>query len=219
MQHQVDNLATSGRAVGAVVNGPNDPSQFDATGLGDYQDGMVKCPANGSDRYNAFTTPTTRYVDDVRAWQTAEPALDMTGSAVLGLALQQSLAGPAAATYEAEAATLAGGARVATCAACSGGAKVRFVGNGGTVTFGSVTAPASGGYRLTIGYASGGAARTGVVSVNGTAVAALVFPPTGDFDTPGSVTVTVHLKAGTNTVAIGNPSGYAPDVDRLTVAT
>jgi endoglucanase len=93
MQHQVDNLATSGRAVGAVVNGPNDPGQFDATGLGDYQDGMVRCPAHGSDPFNAFTTPTTRYVDDVRAWQTAEPALDMTGSAVLGLALQQSLDG------------------------------------------------------------------------------------------------------------------------------
>ncbi len=89
MQHQVSNLGKSS-AVGAVVNGPNDPAQFEG-GLGDYQDGMVKCPANGADQYQAFTGHGSRYVDDVRSWQTAEPALDMTGSAILGLALQQAL--------------------------------------------------------------------------------------------------------------------------------
>ena len=34
----------------------------------------------------------SRYVDDVRSWQSSEPALDMTGSAILGAALQESLA-------------------------------------------------------------------------------------------------------------------------------
>jgi endoglucanase len=87
MQHQVDNLAP-GRAVGAVVNGPNNVSNFE-DGLGDYQDGMVKCPADGSDQYLQFSTVESRFVDDVRSWQTAEPALDMTGSAILGLALQR----------------------------------------------------------------------------------------------------------------------------------
>jgi endoglucanase len=89
MQHQVSNLAGTS-AVGAVVNGPNDPAQFEG-GLGDYQDGMVVCPPGGTDRYAAFTGHGSRYVDDVRSWQTAEPALDMTGSAILGLALQQAL--------------------------------------------------------------------------------------------------------------------------------
>jgi Glycosyl hydrolase family 9/Cellulase N-terminal ig-like domain len=89
MQHQVDNIAP-GRAVGAVVNGPNNVSNFEG-GLGDFQDGMVKCPANGADPYKQFSTATSRFVDDVRSWQTDEPALDMTGSAILGLALQREL--------------------------------------------------------------------------------------------------------------------------------
>jgi hypothetical protein len=59
--------------------------------VGDYQDGMNPCPAAGADRYAAFTGHGSRYVDDVRSWQTSEPALDMTGSAILGLALQQAL--------------------------------------------------------------------------------------------------------------------------------
>jgi endoglucanase len=88
MQHQVDNLAP-GRAVGAVVNGPNNVSNFE-DGLGDYQDGMVQCPAGGADPYRQFSTVDSRFVDDVRSWQTDEPALDMTGSAILGLALQRA---------------------------------------------------------------------------------------------------------------------------------
>ena len=89
MQHQVDNIAP-GRAVGAVVNGPNNVSNFEG-GLGDYQDGMVKCPKGGADPYHQFSTVDSRFVDDVRSWQTDEPALDMTGSAILGLALQREL--------------------------------------------------------------------------------------------------------------------------------
>jgi hypothetical protein len=96
---------------------------------------------------------------------------------------------------------------------------VRYVGNGGTVTFGSVTVPVAGSYRLTIGYTNGGAVRTGVVSVNGAAAVRLSFPPTGGFDSPGNVTVTVRLKSGTNALAVGNPAGYAPDLDRLTVSS
>jgi endoglucanase len=88
-QHQIANL-TGKVLVGAVVNGPNNPSQF-ADGLGDYQDGMVPCPADGADPYGPFSTTGSRFVDDVRAWQTDEPALDMTGSAIIGAALQASL--------------------------------------------------------------------------------------------------------------------------------
>ena len=91
-QHQVSNLraATDGSGpvlTGAVVNGPNDPAQFEG-GLGDYQDGMVPCPAGGRDPYSAFNRGDSRFVDDVRAWQTDEPALDMTGSAIIGAAFQ-----------------------------------------------------------------------------------------------------------------------------------
>jgi endoglucanase len=85
-QHQLANLV--GRPlVGAVVNGPNDPALFE-DGLGDYQDAMVPCPAGGTDPYAVFSRADTRFVEDVRAWQTDEPALDMTGSAIVGAALQ-----------------------------------------------------------------------------------------------------------------------------------
>jgi endoglucanase len=93
MQHQVANLSGSLDGsppldVGAVVNGPNSPSQF-AGGLGGLQTGMRKCPA-GPDVYRQFTGHGSRYVDDVRAWQTAEPALDMTGSAIIAAAYQEA---------------------------------------------------------------------------------------------------------------------------------
>jgi endoglucanase len=93
-QHQVANLSGSvdgSRPVltGAVVNGPNDPSLF-SDGLGDYQDGMVACPPDGSDPYAGFNRDDSRFVDDVRAWQTDEPALDMTGAAIIGAALQSA---------------------------------------------------------------------------------------------------------------------------------
>jgi endoglucanase len=87
MQHQIANLSgtTNGHRpldVGAVVNGPNGTDVFDAEGLGDYQDAMVPCPASGRDTYAAFNGRGSRYVDDVRAWQTDEPALDMTAAAI-----------------------------------------------------------------------------------------------------------------------------------------
>jgi endoglucanase len=93
-QHQVANLkgSTDGRRpvlTGAVVNGPNDPDLF-SDGLGDYQDGMVVCPPGGTDAYAPFNGHGSQFVDDVRAWQTDEPALDMTGAAIIGAALQSA---------------------------------------------------------------------------------------------------------------------------------
>jgi len=97
MQHQVANLSgslngTGAIATGAVMNGPNNTSNFDG-GLGSYQDGMKPCPAGGTDAYAKFTGHSSRFSDDVRSWQTDEPALDMTGSAVLGAAMQETLGG------------------------------------------------------------------------------------------------------------------------------
>jgi endoglucanase len=93
MQHVVANLSGSldGKPpldVGAVVNGPNAAGLFQG-GLGGLETGMRKCPA-GAERYQAFNGRASRYLDDVRSWQTDEPALDMTGSAVLAAALEQA---------------------------------------------------------------------------------------------------------------------------------
>ncbi|GAA1803551.1 glycoside hydrolase family 9 protein [Planosporangium flavigriseum] len=91
--HQIFNLrtGTTGRApvlTGAVVNGPTDLRQFSGS-LGEHQTGMVRCQSTGNP-FSSFTGHGSRYVDDVRSWQTSEPAIDMTGSAVIGAALQQA---------------------------------------------------------------------------------------------------------------------------------
>ena len=127
-------------------------------------------------------------------------------------------AGPT--SYEAESAanTIAGGARVASCAACSGGQKVGFVGNGGTLTFTGVAAPTAGDYDVTIYYLNGPPGRDATVSVNGGPAQTLSFTPTADFNTVGTMMVSLHLAAGPNTVGFANPSAYAPDFDRITVA-
>jgi hypothetical protein len=87
MQHQVANLAAA-PDLGAVVNGPNGADNFEG-GLGGFQDGMRHCTRP---RYRHFDGRGSRYVDDVRAWQTDEPALDMTAAAILAASAQLSLA-------------------------------------------------------------------------------------------------------------------------------
>ena len=83
MQHQVANLSPA-PDLGAVVNGPNGAGNFEG-GLGGFQDEMRHC---SRPRYRAFDGQGSRYVDDVRAWQTDEPALDMTAAAILAAAAQ-----------------------------------------------------------------------------------------------------------------------------------
>ena len=91
-QHVVANLSGSitghGNVLrGAVVNGPNDQGLF-SDGLGDFFSEGKTCPADGVDRYAAFTGNGSEYVDDVRSWQTVEPALDFTASAALAFSLE-----------------------------------------------------------------------------------------------------------------------------------
>jgi endoglucanase len=95
MQHQIANLSgtISGARpidIGAVVNGPNAASIF-SDGLGGFQDAMVKCPATRGSSYSAFDGRHSRYVDDVRSWQTDEPALDMTGAAIIAAAVELTM--------------------------------------------------------------------------------------------------------------------------------
>jgi hypothetical protein len=124
-----------------------------------------------------------------------------------------------AASYEAEAAanTLAGGAVVSACSTCSGGSKVGYVGNGGTLTVNNVTVPSAGTYRVTLLYATDGV-RPGLVAADGGAAQTLSFPSTGSFSTPGALTVSLALTAGANTIELSDPSAYTPDFDRIIVA-
>jgi hypothetical protein len=89
--HMVANLAVGADGStpilrGAVVSGPNAASLFDA-GLDTPFPEMRPCPADGDDRFADLVGHGSRFVDDVRAWQTVEPAIDMTAIATLALAL------------------------------------------------------------------------------------------------------------------------------------
>jgi hypothetical protein len=123
-------------------------------------------------------------------------------------------------SYEAEAPAnvLSGGASVASCGTCSGGAKVGFVGSGATLTFTGVTAPTAGTYPVIVSYLDGSdAGRQATVSVNGAAPQTVTFTPTGDFSTVGTVSVPLALPAGANTIEFANPTDYTPDFDRILV--
>ena len=71
------------------MNGPNGKGNFEG-GLGGFQTGMRHCTA-ASRTLDRFDGHGSRYVDDVRAWQTDEPALDMTGAAIIAAAAQLRL--------------------------------------------------------------------------------------------------------------------------------
>ena len=92
-QHVVANLAGSvdGQPPilrGAVVNGPNKADLF-TDGLGEFFEEGKTCPVDGVDRYAAFNARGSQFVDDVRSWQTVEPAIDFTAAALLAFALLQ----------------------------------------------------------------------------------------------------------------------------------
>ncbi|GDY31021.1 CBM35 domain-containing protein [Gandjariella thermophila] len=121
--------------------------------------------------------------------------------------------------YEAESSgnTLVGRAVVDSCGYCSGRGKVGQIGNGdGALVFNDVTVDQAGTYALTISYVDGDSGRSAMISINGRS-AWLYFRGSGDNDwsTPQTLTIAVPLNAGQNTIAFGNPSSMAPDIDRI----
>jgi alpha-galactosidase len=118
---------------------------------------------------------------------------------------------------EASGNTVAGAAVVATCSACSGGKKVGYIGNGAAnyVTINNITESAAGSYPLTLAYLLNGS-RSFYVSVNGGADIQLALTGTS-WSTPVTSTLTVQLKAGSNSIKFHNDSAYAPDLDAITI--
>ncbi|MEV6008884.1 glycosyl hydrolase family 8 [Streptomyces sp. NPDC051976] len=120
-------------------------------------------------------------------------------------------------SYEAENAVLAGGTAVTSCTHCSGGAKISYLGSGGTATFNGITEPATGDYTLTVYFMSVGSSKSAVITANGVDQT-VTFPQTPDYNTVVTQTVTVHLNGGGgNTIAFSNPSAGAPNIDRIVV--
>jgi len=114
--------------------------------------------------------------------------------------------------------TLGGAAKVQSCSGCASGQTVGYIGEGGTLTFPNISASTAGNYTLTISYEDGDAGRSATLTVNGTATT-LNFTGlnNSNWTTPQTLTVTVSLNAGTNTIEFSNASAYAPDIDQITV--
>ncbi|NEM91861.1 carbohydrate-binding protein [Galbitalea soli] len=139
------------------------------------------------------------------------------------------------ASYEAEstANTLGGTAVVSSSTGASGGKYVGYIGqgSGNSLQFNGVTATAAGSYALVIQYANdefstGGAGyntnsinRFADISVNGGTATRVYFRVTGSWSTFLTAVATVQLNAGANTVKFTNSSAYAPDIDKLSIAS
>lgn len=125
---------------------------------------------------------------------------------------------PTATTYEAEVATLNGSAVGVFSNYSSGLAKAGNVGGGAsnTVTFSNVVVPADGTYQLEIDYQTSGP-RSFLMTVNGGTATELDLN-SDTFNDPAPIVIPVTLHAGSNTIEFGNPTGYAPDLDRIVVA-
>ncbi len=103
-------------------------------------------------------------------------------------------------------------------AVCSDGVKAGYVGQGGTLTFGQIVVPAAASYNVTFAYLNGDTvARTAQVSVNGGSPTTVSFPTQGSYAVVGTLTVSLPLLKGANTITLGNPTAYAPDFDSLVV--
>lgn len=158
-------------------------------------------------------SPRAKKLRFANAGQNSDGWLDL-GAMTVGSGQSTDPAG-----YEAEAAgnTLTGGAVVADCGGCSGGRKVGYLGNGATLTFRHVDGGTGGTRTVTVHYATQ-TARTATVRAGDGAEHTLSFAPTADWNTTGTTTVRLDLRAGTdNTVTLANPGGWAPDIDRITV--
>jgi alpha-galactosidase len=128
-----------------------------------------------------------------------------------------SLPPPTWSAYEAELASFSGSASVSYCGNCSGGSSAGNIGGAGsTVTFTNVTVPSAGTYEMEIDYMTSGP-RSFFISVNGGSNSELDLNGSS-FGLPVSTVVPVTLQTGTNTIQFGNPTNYAPNLDRIAIS-
>jgi hypothetical protein len=127
---------------------------------------------------------------------------------------------PTSITYEAENATLEGGAGHFYCQYCWGAAEAGYIGgeigNNNNVLFSDITAPVAGTYQMEIDYLTDGP-RSFFISVNDGPSVELELNGSS-FSLPTSTVIPIELNAGSNTIRLGNPAGYAPALDRIAIS-
>ncbi len=125
---------------------------------------------------------------------------------------------PFSTTYEAENAAFSGTVSSSYCEYCSGASKAGNIGGGSAdyLTFTNVTVPATGTYQMEIDYLTSGP-RSYTITVNDGSPIQLNLNGSS-FSLPTSTVIPVELTAGANTIQFGNPTGYAPALDRIVIA-
>jgi hypothetical protein len=139
--------------------------------------------------------------------------------AVRGAATPSALTPVPPTSYEAEDGLLGGDTRIRNVADASGGQVVTHVGDkaANTVTLNGISVPVAGTYQLTVSYIAGDGSRAANLSVNGGTPQSIDFDRTANWSTVGSLTLTVALQTGANSLQFGNPQSKAPDLDMITV--
>ncbi|MEK4007023.1 discoidin domain-containing protein [Paenibacillus sp. FSL H3-0333] len=178
----------------------------------------------------SFTAASTRYVRLLFSANTAWPAGQLSELEIYGASIPTSVptAGPTASpvpegTYEAENATLSGGAKVNTDHAGYSG--TGFVDNyltqGPATTF-SVNVPAAGTRNVTLKYANAsGSDKTISIYVNGVKQRQTTLPNLANWDTWSTKAEALPLNAGSNSIAYKYDAGDTGNVnlDLITVAS
>ncbi|MBR7827887.1 fibronectin type III domain-containing protein [Actinospica sp. MGRD01-02] len=179
-----------------------------------YRNGTKVGTSTSTTYTDSGLNASTSYTYTVDAYDTGGDTSAQSG----GIGAATTASGVAGYEAESTANTLGGGAKTASCSACSGGQDVGYIGEGGTLTFTDVTAPSAGSYTMAVHYVDGDAGRSAVITVNGTPTT-VSFTGTNDsnWNNVQVKNATVNLNAGTNTVEFSNSSAYAPDIDQVTL--
>ena len=126
---------------------------------------------------------------------------------------------PGPVSYEAESSTnTLAGTRIMSCATCSGGKKVGYVGKANTLQFNNVAWGKGGSVLLVISYINGDTtSRKAQISIDGGTPVTISFGSTNNWTNVRTLTLKVIINPGANRITLGYPSAYGPDIDRITL--
>lgn len=213
-------LTASGVAAGSVTIAWSAASDnVGVAGYDVFRNGTLAGSTAALSYTDGGLSPDTTYVYTVRAKDAAGNVSELSAPLSVTTEAGAPQQPDGETSYEAEAAvnTLSGSAAVADAAGCSGGKKVGYIGNGsGTLQFNQINSDQNGPFVLKLYYLTA-EDREAQLSVNGEAAFRVSFPSTGSWDAIGVKSIDVNLVAGENSVRIANPSGWAPDIDRISV--
>jgi hypothetical protein len=155
------------------------------------------------DRWESDNLMTTTYIWLPLTISGTTATLHNEVNWILDIASGTWKSAPADSSFEAEDSsnTLSGGAKAATCANCSGGKDVGYIGGkpGGTLTFPNVSSSVSTNTTIRIHFVNGDKSqRFANVVVNGVEHVVSFLPTSGT--TPGASALTVPLKEGSANV-------------------